>query len=211
METKYLVSAVHSGSATDILEYLTSGGDPNESFDGWLPLNIAVDQKDPEKVAVLLKFGVNPNRRDKFGKNALYCAVGIGEHAILEQLISAGGRANEKFDCGNLIHVAVLWREGHVVINQLCKLGVDPNEFNMDGMTPLILAAANDAAEAIPILVSCGANINLPDSRQGWTPLMHSTIAPRQSTESVLRSLGADTSAVDFEGRTVEQIRQRKT
>ena len=81
-------------------------------------------------------------------------------------LLESGADLNCECDCGRLVAVAVLGNKPRL-IPSLVHGGLDPDEFNADGFTPLMLAAGNDIPDAIPILIGCGAALELRDWE--WT------------------------------------------
>ncbi|NCG13895.1 MAG: hypothetical protein GWP38_11185, partial [Planctomycetia bacterium] len=57
-----------------------------------------------------------------------------------------------------------------------CESGLDVNERNEHGMTPLMLAAGSGAElDILKVLVDSGADIRSRDD-EGWTPLMLASV-----------------------------------
>jgi ankyrin repeat protein len=208
MEDWDLYIAVANGSLVEATRLLALGRDPNASFRGKLYLNVATVCNNYEMVAVLLRHGADPNLRVSTGENSLYCAVGQANESILGLLIAHGGRIDEVFECGNLIATAVLWEGAEKIIPVLVSLGLDINQYNPDGFTPLMLAAANGCKGTIGVLVQHGAAIEARDSVDGWTPYLHAVGHGMRDEERQLIELGADVGVFDRHGRSAEMIRQ---
>jgi len=204
---KDLWSAVGWGSLDEVRALLDSGIDPNQKTKGLLPLVVAVRRHKPAVVDLLLLHGADPNLRDRADQNAVHCAVTVQDVDILHKLVAAGGDVFARFAPGNLIAVAVLWAGGESIIPTLVQFGVNVNEFNEDGMTPLMLAAANGAADAIPVLVSQGAALEIRDLVDGWTAYLHAVRYGTAAVEGLLLSLGANAAVVDKYGRNEDVVR----
>ena len=85
----------------------------------------------------------------------------------------------------------------HKLINE----GVNVNESDEDGATPLMHAIWYDRSEMVRLLVSNGADLSVKDE-SGRTPLMHAIWFRRTEMAKFLIDNGADLSAKDCFGRT---------
>ena len=71
-----------------------------------------------------------------------------------------------------LLHLAT--KNGQVsLIKTLLKARVDINALNVEGLSPLHLAAIEGNIEVTKLLISEGANIEVTDSKWGSSPLLY--------------------------------------
>jgi ankyrin repeat protein len=89
----------------------------------------------------------------------------------------------------------------------LFQLGADPNTADVDGITPLMLAAESGPAEQVRVLIEAGANANArctcPDFfGGGWTALGLAARANDADKVTRLIAAGADVNARNAEGET---------
>ena len=87
----------------------------------------------------------------------------------------------------------------HRVVEVCLESGMDVNETNADGFTPLAMAAYNGHDKIVELLIKNKAEVDTPDLK-GNTPLSHAAScgeasAPR--TVKVLLDAGAEINAVD--------------
>jgi hypothetical protein len=86
------------------------------------------------------------------------------------------------------------------------KLGINYNEPDSEGFTPLTLAAANGRTQAIKAMVELGANINDRDHRFKLTPLLWAAYYGQPKTAKILCDLGANKATCSPEGYTPLQM-----
>lgn len=77
-------------------------------------------------------------------------------------------------------------------IRRLVASGANVNEPAGHGITPLVSAARAGAVNAIPVLISLGADPNLRCGVNGWTPLMHAIHKHQLDSVRALLDGGAD-------------------
>jgi ankyrin repeat protein len=105
-----------AGDLDGIRSEVEGGADPSAGDDaGYTPLHIAVQERHPEVIKLLLKLGADPNRADKHGNGPLWTAVYWGYRADRTP--------------ANL-----------TMIKMLLKGGADPDHKNAAGRTPRCFA-----------------------------------------------------------------------
>src|SRR6266404_2438175 len=84
-------------------------------------------------------------------------------------------------------------------MERLIAEGADVNAGNG---AALVWAARTGAAESIPVLMKHGANPNLTNGVNGWTPLMHAIHKHQVEAVRVLLRVGANVEARGGDGAT---------
>ncbi len=89
-------------------------------------------------------------------------------------------------------------------INRLIAEGIDLNEADTSGRTPLIHAvlAEKPSPRLIQFLVDKGADVNVADSAQQWTALAYAIEARQLAIAKLLLDLGANPDVPDLFGNT---------
>ena len=103
-------------------------------------------------------------------------------------------------DGRTILHLAAQFNPLAAISRFLVDHGMNLKLADKAGRHPLHLAAGNNNAEVVAILIHCGADVNVVDS-QGRTPL-HLAAASNTNADVIQRLLeaGADPQAVDYEG-----------
>ncbi|WP_372896087.1 ankyrin repeat domain-containing protein [Stieleria sp.] len=87
--------------------------------------------------------------------------------------------------------------DGKLRVVELClESGMDVNEADANGLTPLAMAAYNGHDAIVKLLIKHNATIDARD-RTGKTPLIHAASGPAPTTVEILLDAGADINAVD--------------
>ncbi|QEF99814.1 Ankyrin repeats (3 copies) [Stieleria maiorica] len=87
--------------------------------------------------------------------------------------------------------------DGKLRVVQLClESGMDINEADANGLTPLAMAAYNGHDDVVTLLIANGATVDSRD-RTGKTPLIHAASGPAPTTVEILLDAGAEINAVD--------------
>ncbi|OWM65984.1 hypothetical protein CDL15_Pgr015409 [Punica granatum] len=87
-------------------------------------------------------------------------------------------------------------RGDDVLLGQLLRRGLDPNESDNSGRTPLHIAASNGSENCARLLLDYSANVHSRDS-DGNVPLWEAMLGNHESVEKVLLENGADLSHGD--------------
>ncbi|SDO14850.1 Ankyrin repeat-containing protein [Paenibacillus sp. yr247] len=89
------------------------------------------------------------------------------------------------------------------VLQQLISSGLDVNEVNSSGGTPLISAALGNSLSSAKILLSNGAKVNVQDGgKWGWTPLSLAASHHNKEMVELFLNAGADPNLKDKTGGT---------
>lgn len=88
-------------------------------------------------------------------------------------------------------------------VQRLIVAGVNPDQFDNQGDAALHKAAETGNIELARILLVHGANVNIRESEQGYTPLMYAGIRKDRDMIMLLLSHGADQMVADNEGYTL--------
>jgi ankyrin repeat protein len=116
------------------------------------------------------------------------------------------GMSRESFD----IHGAA----GRGLLEELeYYISLDPNSINCfdnHGETPLIVAIKYDQTDAIRLLLEHGADVNLGDERNGYTPLHYTAMCGGRQTSEILKH-DPDLTKRDFGGLTPIDLAKNHT
>eukprot|EP00731_Ephydatia_muelleri_P003639 Em0001g3639a len=108
------------------------------------------------------------------GVTALICAAQNGNIDVLNALVKAGSKVNEKDEKGAtpLYYAAV---RGDVdAVNTLVSAGSNVNDRDKSGMTPLHRAASQGNSDVVKTLIKAGSKVDEKD-KNGFTPLDYAT------------------------------------
>jgi len=160
-----LISAAESGDAPRMAELLARGADPDtpDQHSNTL-LMIAVREKSPALVKVLLDAGAKVNQRNRHGETAIMLASLQGEADIVRQLHSKGASINHK-GWTPLLYAAT---NGHEkVVQLLLELGAAIDDTSDNGTSPLMMAVRGGHLAAAEVLLKNGANPNIENEVNG--------------------------------------------
>jgi ankyrin repeat protein len=125
--------------------------------DGATPFIRAAQSSDTALMTLLLKYGADPLRKTAHGDTALTASAGIGW---------VDGVTYERSPAANV-----------EAIRMLLDLGLDPNDANAEGRTPLMGAAAKGRSEVVQMLVDAGAELDRRDRGSRDTHIPGAVIA----------------------------------
>ena len=173
---------------------------------------------DPEKVAILLAAGADPNVRTSGGWTPLHLVAeadrdyygrrkwaGATGRAAAAALLDAGADVDARDSQGETpLHKAVQQEDDSaaLLVTLLINAGADPNARTNDGRTPLHLAVPVDRVPVISALLEAGAEVD-PRTNDGLTPLHLALLSGRRDAAATLLDAGADPDARDANGNPV--------
>ena len=195
--------AARVGNVEAVKKHLAAGTDVNaKENDELSPLHYAALAGHKEIVELLIATGADVNAKCVAGRTPIDYAMGLKHPEIAELIRKNGGKSMLTLEAesklSNLtVHEAA--REGNIKLVKLrLDSGVDVNEKNKNGWTPLHSAAWGGDKEIVKILIAANADVNAKN-RIGWTPLYN---AKTMEIAQLLIEGGADVNAKDEEGKT---------
>jgi ankyrin repeat protein len=168
-----LFEALEQHDTRRLAELLSQGADPNEgrtSAADWPPLKSAVDQFDhggtTEAVVLLLRYGANPNGSGAAGDSPpLLVAVMNRRLDAVQILLAAGANPNVRNDEGDSPLLLAIKQNDLAITSVLLACGAVKSIDDSGTLlttTPLGLAAHNMNIELVELLLSYGANPDIP-------------------------------------------------
>ena len=173
------------------------------------------DRAAPEKIALLLAAGADPNVSDDDGETPLHAVArgGAGAEVAAVALVNAGADVNARnSQAWTPLHIAALTPGEDTVLQVLLlQADADVNARTHLGETPLHIAASGhrgrhtraERAHAVTALVEAGAEVDARMSG-GRTPLHVALGADRPATVMTLLEAGADPTARDRAGNLAD-------
>lgn len=137
---------------------------------GTTALHVAAANNDIESIKMLLKNGADPNITDSKGQTPYVIAMRNHYHESGDLLQKGIKSFNSKEDKNGPSYYVY---ENYVpIMKELISLGVDVNEADNSGLTPLHYAVVSGYLPAVELLVSNGALVNKIIVNDGRSPLI---------------------------------------
>jgi ankyrin repeat protein/beta-lactamase regulating signal transducer with metallopeptidase domain len=168
-------------------------------------LHLAAYMGDMEKLKKLLQEGENVNVPATYGFTALHAAVNGGNKDVVEFLISKGAKvdARDTFRLTPLYYAALHSYEdiGDLLLDKGSDINADDGGWTLLYDAILYDYYGDKGKDAIKLLISKGANVNIKDSA-GCTPLHYAIWMGYGDIVETLINNGADVNAEDNDGFT---------
>lgn len=166
MEEK-IYQYISDGNVEKCKQYIEMGANVNNLVHGRkLLLNLAVIHDRIECIKILLEAGVNPNLRDDFEYTAIHLARSVD---AIKLLLQHNADIHIKTNDGcTVLHSMAAWGNSNKCIEYFIEQGLDINETDMGGNTPLHTALFRNNIECVKFLIDNGANTEIKNNR-GYT------------------------------------------
>lgn len=92
------------------------------------------------------------------------------------------------------------------LVRLLIEHGADPSLGSFEQQTPLFLAAYHGNVDMAALLVDAGANVNVAETRYGFTALISAAKAGHGQMVRLLLEAGADSNARTGDGRSAKDL-----
>ena len=202
-----LHDAAMDGNVAAIDAIIANGeGIDSQKDNGESPLNVAIQCDSVEAVKALVAAGADLELPDSGGYTPLKIAALYENFAVVDILVSAGANVNDPnadINDNSLLHTCV--EKGDVeLVKKVIAAGAHLDLYDRDDeyrMTPLQLAALFKHYAVMDVLVSTGANVNLPNG-DGETLLFRMTWEEEVENVEMLIEAGADPDLSDQDGST---------
>ena len=198
---KSMYAAAILGDIQTIKKLINEGLDINKLTEtGKAPLHLTATYGHKKATEYLLVSGANINCKDDTGSSPLFSAVRTTHKEIVELLISNGANIKtEKRLLHQLSWVGYKKTEGRIkqveIAKSLILKGVNLNEKDLSGDTPLHSAAEHGHIEMAEFLLESGANVN-EDNETKTTPLHKAAVEGRDIIVNILIQNGANVNPV---------------
>jgi ankyrin repeat protein len=179
-----LMFAAQQGDVASARVLLDAKADPNEAMpkSGATPLIIASAIGNPEVATLFLDRGANPNAADANGFTPLHHAVRDSDYGldpaakavsvvIVKALLAHGANPNARLQLDKEKVAAEIKAQAGNAGARTKRTSITITEVELEGATPVALAAEVNNIEAIKALVDGGADPNIATDK-GTTPLI---------------------------------------
>jgi len=193
-----------------IAELLIDHGlDVNEPIRGVPPLLWTVGGTS-EVAELLVERGADVNAADYEGRTGLHAAAEHNNARLIKFLLGEGAKIEARTRGETALHrLLAANRAGKETVELLLDHGLDVNDPEATGRTPLHLAARRGWKHIVEVLVARGAGVNARN-QYGETPLHEAATLGHLEAVRALLAAGADAAARDHEGQTASQRAAQK-
>ncbi|HET9193995.1 MAG TPA: ankyrin repeat domain-containing protein [Vicinamibacterales bacterium] len=216
--TPPIVAAVKAGNSVAVQSLIKQRVDVNApEADGTTALHWAARADDVDMVRTLLRAGGNAKLANRYGVTALQLAAVNGSAPVITRLVAAGADVNAVLPEGETILMTAARTGRPEALEILLGAGAHVNAVEKwHGETALHWAAAENHGDAVRLLASRGADVDVRSATQtyrrrsgqsilplgSWTPLMYAARGNAIEAGRALASLGAKLDLVDPDGAT---------
>jgi len=169
------------------------------------PLIDAAKAGAADRVAKLLRAGVDPNASGKFGLTALCSAASAGRSEVVRVLVDGGASVEMRGPLGRTPLICAAIHGNPDSLRTLLDAGADTEDTDDKGMTALHYTAQMDRFDCMRLLLRAGADAEVIDAN-GDTALFIAARLGRVDCTKCLLGAGADTTVLDAKKRTPLEV-----
>jgi uncharacterized protein len=155
----------------------------------------AAQQRDTQRIRILLQQRVDVNSVQADGMTALHWAVRNDDLGTANLLLKDGARIEAATRYGVTPLYLACANGNAAMIDTLLRAGANPNAANPGGETALMTAARTGKQDAVRLLVNRGAAVDTKENVRGQTALMWAVIENHPEVVQLLLARGADINA----------------
>ena len=190
---EYFCQAVRRGQEPMIKLLLREGASPTAiHITKKSALAIAIETQNVKLVNDLLERGADITSIDRYGKSIAMWAASCPSPQILQSVLQYGARTDHALS-------SAVMNNHYENVRLLLIHGVDPNEANDQGITPLMVSILHGNIRIIKLLVQYGADLD-KQNINGDTALMYAGRQGRRELFRILVGLGASTRITNDQG-----------
>ncbi len=202
-----LMRAVEAGDKEKIRLLLKKGADIDlhTKYMKRTALTVAIECKKADMVKELLKYKLNLNTRDFYGRTPLMLAIDNKLGDVAQILIEKGADIHSVSSRKETALSLASFRGLDEIVHQLLEREALVNHQDRDGNTPLIKAVMSGYQKVVEKLLEYGADVNIRN-KENETALAKAILFERDSDGkdivSLLSARGADVNVFDDHGFT---------
>jgi len=215
-----LLSRAISLNDLEIVQFLLNAGiNANVCDDYYTALMYASKVSNLEAVKLLVNFGANVSLANADGNTALLIAAWEGKKDIVQylspfylsdeceyalEILPSGICSKQRREDKHMqAFMEAVQLSNFDAVRTAIANGIDVNTFSEEGQTALYIAAWRGDVEMVRILLQAGADCEIRDEINGWTPLMEAACGAQAEAVKALIDAGADVNAkTEKEGST---------
>jgi ankyrin repeat protein len=159
--SNYSESALSRASLTgrfDVVQVLLDAGAESTPLH-WTALMRAIALGTRSEVERALRESPDLEARDGCERTAWLLSLQSGDVEISQMVLAAGAKRVDRGRCGKTPLMYPIARDDAAMMSWLLSEGLDPNEADKYGQSPLVEAAESGAAECVQILLAGGAEL----------------------------------------------------
>ncbi|USN50942.1 MAG: ankyrin repeat domain-containing protein [Myxococcales bacterium] len=188
-----------------VIALLEGGANPNikENSNSFTPLHLAASAGQIEVIEALIKSRAEVDEQDDQGNTALHLAIVRKEKDAVIALLEGGANPNIKENSNSFTPLHLAANTGQIeVIEALIKSEAEVDEQDDQGNTALHLAIVRKEKDAVIALLEGGANPNIKENSNSFTPLhLAANTGQIEVIEALIKSR-AEVDEQDDQGNT---------
>ncbi len=168
---------------------------PNKIGDS--PILLATKQNDFDSIRILTVSGANLNVKNNYGYTPVLASVSLGSKELARHFITYGSTAG----INSTNFFKYISKKNLLGIEVFLIGGMNPNVFDSNGNTALIIASANGDTKLVSLMIKYKANLNIVN-KYGNNALIYSLRKQYPQISKYLIERGADVNVVNKKDET---------